>query len=40
MVNRCYSKAPNSDYFVVVVINVDVVALLVVIGHIILCCGQ
>ena len=47
VVNRCQFEAPIAVDFVVsvlviiiVVVNVVVVALLVVIGHIILSCGQ
>ena len=38
MVNKCCSEA--LDFDVVVVVNVAVVALLVVIGHIMLSCDQ
>ena len=45
MINKCYSEAPKAVHFVVdvdvvVVVNVDVVALHVVTGHIIFSCGK
>ena len=44
VINKCYSEAPKAVHFVVdvdvVVVNVDVVALHVVTGHIIFSCGK
>ena len=42
MINICQSEAPDFvvDIVVVIVVNVDVVALIVVTGQIIFSCGQ